>query len=303
MGSKITRKALLAGGAAVAVEAAAATAPARAVRSAAAASGIRAMAVAGPLPLTRPGDKRWSKARPVTVPLQPQQILTPSLAKAGVRSLRARALWNGTELGLLLEWTDASADEVAGLFRFNDSVAVMLPRHAVAADDAPPPFTMGAPGAEVQIMQWRASWQHDLERGGGFARRVAEQFPRVVRDLPPSAVLPPAVARLWTPATAVGNPMSAAKPGSAVNEAVAAGFGSTTSVPAPEATGWGVHTGRGWKVAIGFPAGRGGIGDEIVPGSSWPVSFAVWLGSQKNRGARKHWADWVTLKVPARSAS
>jgi hypothetical protein len=39
------------------------------------------------------------------------------------------------------------------------------------------------------------------------------------------------------------------------------------------------------------------VGDALAPGTTWPVAFAVWLGSQENRGGRKHFADWQTLVV------
>jgi len=40
-------------------------------------------------------------------------------------------------------------------------------------------------------------------------------------------------------------------------------------------------------------------GEAIAPSSVWPVAFAVWLGSRGNRGARKHFADWVSCEVEA----
>lgn len=299
MATKLSRRALLAGAAGIGVEAAAG---AFAGAASAAEAPLRAARVSGRLPLRQPTAAAWAKARPVQVPLLPQQMVPPFLARAGVARAQLRALWNGKELGFLIEWKDAGDDSDDGLYVFQDAAAVMLPVKAVAAGGDPPPVTMGAPGLDTHILQWRAAWQRDIERGGGYDERVKEQYPNVIRDLPPSAILPPAVAQLWSPGRAVGNVMSVPVPGSAVNEMVAAGFGSATSVPAPAATGWGVRRNGSWKVAIGLPAARAGIGDPIAPGSVWPVSIAVWQGSGENRGARKHWGNWVSCALPRGAA-
>jgi hypothetical protein len=41
------------------------------------------------------------------------------------------------------------------------------------------------------------------------------------------------------------------------------------------------------------------VGDPLAPGTSWPIAFAVWLGSEENRGGKKHYAPWQTLVVEA----
>ena len=42
-----------------------------------------------------------------------------------------------------------------------------------------------------------------------------------------------------------------------------------------------------------------GVGAALAPGTTWPISFAVWLGSDENRGGRKHIANWQTLVLEA----
>jgi len=44
---------------------------------------------------------------------------------------------------------------------------------------------------------------------------------------------------------------------------------------------------------------RGASGAPLDPGSRWPVSFAVWAGSEGNRGARKQFANWIDLELEA----
>lgn len=258
---------------------------------------LRARFHPGRLPLDRPFAPAWRKAAPVRVQLFPQQMVLPYLRAAAVRSLRVRALYSRDELGFLLEWRDTYADQEDTLARFHDAAAVQLPCRAA---EEPPPFTMGARGQRVHILQWRASWQADMERGGGYAERVAASRPRIVRDVAPQTLLPPAVARLWTPALAVDNPVAVASPRTAVDEIVAEGPGTATSIQPSRGRGFGEHRDRRWRVAIGLPLRRQPVGEAIRPGSTWPVAFAIWLGGRDNRGGRKHWALWVDchLLVP-----
>ncbi len=281
----LTRRDLLAGaaGAAAGLEAVAA-------EEAQAAAPLQALYHPGRLPLLKPSDPAWQKATPVRVQLFPQQMVLPFLKASGIRRLTVRALYGDRELGFLLEWADTFANQEDTLARFHDACAVQLPCRAAKE---PPPFTMGSRGRRVHIFQWRASWQADIERGGGYEQRVAASRPRIVRDIAPQTLLPATVARLWTPALAVGNPVSVAQPRTAVDEIVAEGYGTATSVEPSRGRGWGEHRGRRWRVAVGLPLARRPVADPIRPGSTWPVAFAVWLGGRDNRGGRKHWAPWV----------
>ena len=85
---------------------------------------IVARYVDGELPVTDPDAGAWSDAQRVLVPLVAQQIAQPYLDKAGVGELYARALHNGAEVALLLEWDDDSLDDLDGIRRYHDAVAV-----------------------------------------------------------------------------------------------------------------------------------------------------------------------------------
>ena len=50
-------------------------------------------------------------------------------------------------------------------------------------------------------------------------------------------------------------------------------------------------------MTVGLPTAREGLGAPLTPGEPWWVAFAVWLGSRQNRGGRKHYADWVPLRL------
>ena len=255
---------------------------------------IVARYVDGDLPDTDPGSSAWKDADGVLVPLAPQQIAQPFLAEAGISQLDVRALHNGASVALLLEWSDDSVDDLDGIRRYHDAVAVQIPARAGAA----PPLTMGAPGNPVHILQWRATWQRDIDSGGKTG--VDQIYPEVIHDVMPDDVLPPKTAELYWVGREAGNPLSQVDRVTPVEEVVAEGFGSVTHLAQQTARGHGKHEDGGWHVVVSVPSARAGVGAPLEPGTSWPVAFAVWLGSRDNRGGRKHIANWQTLVLEAK---
>src|SRR5690606_34813269 len=88
-------------------------------------------------------------------------------------------------------------DAVNGHEEFSDAAAVQFP---AAAADALPPFTMGGTGTPVNIWQWKAVWQADIE--GGFTTS-RDRYPNTYVDDAPDADDP-----LYRPAAYVGNPLA-----------------------------------------------------------------------------------------------
>ena len=246
----------------------------------------------GAIPLGDPDDAAWRNTDRVIVPLAAQQLVPPNLEKAGVGELHVRALWNANQIAFLVEWDDDDLDDLDGIRRYHDAVAIQLPTRA---GGTPPAITMGAPGSPVHILQWRATWQRDIDSGGKTG--VDQIYPEVIHDVMPDDVLPREVAQLYWVGREAGNPLSQKFRTTPVEEVVAEGFGSVTHLLDQTATGHGMHEDGRWRVAVAFPSDRAGVGDALAPGTSWPIAFAVWLGSQENRGGRKHFADWQTLVV------
>jgi hypothetical protein len=247
--------------------------------------------VPGGVPADDPSAGAWQQATAIKVELLPQQITTPMLARAAVDELVVRAIHDGSGLGFLLEWEDRKPDDSPGIKVFQDAAAVQLP---VKAADTPPPITMGAPGSPVHILQWRAIWQRDL--GGRVG--IADIHPGNATELYPDDLLDPGTSALWSPGRAVGNAQSVAHDG-AIEEIVAQGFGSATTLRSGRARGRGIWADDRWRVAIALPLNRGETGDTIEPASVWPVAFAVWSGSDGNRGGRKQYANWVAVGLEA----
>jgi hypothetical protein len=245
------------------------------------------------VPIDEPRDGAWDDEGQTLLALAPQQIATPKLAEQTVADVRVAALHDGTTLGLRLSWEQRTPSELLGVARFGDAVAVMLP----AAGPATPAITMGDAKAPAHIVQWRASWQKDVDLHA--SQGIEAQFPNVIRDLDPGDILPAEVAVLWNPARAVGNPMAAASRTTPVEELVAEGFGSTTSLAEQSATGRGVHEDGRWWVTIAMPLARhSGLG-ALEPGGTWPLAVAVWAGDADNRGGRKHYSPFTGMRLEA----
>ncbi|MEW6581572.1 MAG: ethylbenzene dehydrogenase-related protein [Actinomycetota bacterium] len=254
---------------------------------------VVAARVPDPVPGDDPRAGAWGRAEAIRVLLAAQTITQPALDALGIGDVTVRALHDGTSLALRLDWEDPDADDVASLARFQDAVAVQIP---AASGAKPPSVAMGGPGQAVHILQWRATWQRDID--SGHRTGVADIFPRVVHDTTPDQLLGDA-AVVYYPGRHAGNPLAQLGRTSPVEEAVAEGFGTLASLPQQRAAGRGVHEDGWWRVALSIPMQRAPAGAALVPGSSWPVAFALWLGDRGNRGSRKQFADWVTLEVAA----
>ena len=74
-----------------------------------------------------PVDAAWT-ALPVHVaPLVPQDIVEPRLLKATTPEVRVRAMHDGTSVAFLLEWADATKNDLPGPASFTDACAIQFP--------------------------------------------------------------------------------------------------------------------------------------------------------------------------------
>lgn len=269
----------------------AATGPAAPARAAAVAGppAITAVRVRHVGPIVDPASPVWKLARPTRVVMGPQVIATPMKPDAAIRELSVRAVHNGAWLAFRIEWKDPTRSDRIVVDNFGDQVAVELP---IAREPLPSPM-MGNPGGRVNIMQWRAAFQRDLDHGPST---VKERYPNAWVDVYPDEVLTATDARPYTGALGLDNPVSGADL-SPVLDQMAEGWGTMTVKHDQHALGKGVWQGGVWRVVIARPmASDDASAPQLVPGDRTSAAFAVWEGGNREVGARKSWSNgWIPV--------
>jgi len=247
-----------------------------------------------------PFDARWDTAASVMVAVQGQNVTEPMLSNVTIAQVELRAMHDGQTIAWRVAWEAESPAARVESSQFSDAVALQFPM----TPDAP--FMMGAVGQPVRILHWKAVWQHDVDQG--FAD-VHDLYPNTWYDLywfaagdrPYKAAgsFNDPRAAPWLIAQQAGNPMADFKRSVPVEEAVAEGFGSLTTLPQSHARARGAWRGGRWAVTFFRPIG--GSGDDLSqllsPGRATAVALAVWNGSDQNVGARKHHSVWVPVEV------
>ena len=252
---------------------------------------ITAVRVTGAGPIGDPLGAQWKQARPVKVTMIPQTVAPPMKPDPAIKELTVRAVHNGGWVGFLLEWKDESPSNRVVLDNFGDQVAVQLP---VNTAGAPPSPMMGNPGGRVNIMQWRAAFQRDLDYA---APTVRDLYPYAWADVYPDEVMEATDARPYSGALGLENPISRGK-ASPVLDQMAEGWGSMTVKPDQHATGTGVWRAGGWHVVITRPMVSDDLNaPRLTPGLKTFAAFAVWEGGNREVGARKAWSSWVPLRL------
>jgi hypothetical protein len=233
------------------------------------------------------------------VPVVPQAITMPALREASVSGVQVQALSDGARIFWRLSWTDPSRDATIDASRFSDAVALQFP---VSPDAA---FTMGGPQSRVQILQWKAIWQDDVD---DHYQDVQDLHPNYWADLywfatgafpyPVPAAFQDTTAKQWFVAYSAGNPMANFDRTEPVDELVAEGFGTLTAQERRVTTGRGVWRDGRWAVVFARPLTSDDPLDyQFHLGARGTVAVAVWEGSAGNVGGRKHWSNWVPFEV------
>jgi hypothetical protein len=247
--------------------------------------------VKGSGPITDPAAAVWRQARPVKVAMLPQTVTPPNHVEPAVKALTVRAVHNGGWIAFLMEWPDTSRSEVVVIDNFGDQVAVELP---VDIHATPPSPMMGNPGGRVNIMQWRAAFQRDIDTGPPTVRGL---YPNAWADVYPDEVLSASDARPYSGALGVENPISRGV-ASPVLDQMAEGWGTMTVKPDQHALGKGVWTKGVWRVVITRPmSSDDDNAPRLAAGDTTVAAFAVWDGGHREVGARKAWAPWVPLVI------
>lgn len=250
-----------------------------------------------------PTQAVWQHAPPVTIPLLPQTITTPSRFTPSVALLEARAVHNGTWFAVLVRWADPARDEMTASSQFPDAVALGFPYQDPLTVS---PF-MGNPGGRVEIHYWKALWQRDIERG---FQDIVDIHPRTTVDLywattakapyPVQETLATPQALQWSPAIAQGNSMSQLQRRTPVEQLMAEGFGTLTTQQQQDVRGTGVYRDGHWHVMFSRLLKTDDAADVVLqPGQTSAINFAVWDGGSGDHSGQKNYAMWSPLIVEA----
>jgi len=140
---------------------------------------IQAVKVSGNIPVD-PTNPFWSNYGPlkgkfngqnqVIIDMEPQMITNPMWPAPSTKYVFVKAVNNGKEIAVRLEWLDPSRnDKMITSQQYKDQAAIMFP---VKQSGEEPPFTMGGDGERVNIWQWKATWDKE---GAGTAGNAGMQ--------------------------------------------------------------------------------------------------------------------------------
>jgi hypothetical protein len=242
---------------------------------------VMAKKVSGELP-SDPKDGMWGKAVAITVPLVPQVMAKPRIYESKIKELKVRAMHNTKEVAFLIEWEDPTEDYSVDIDKFSDAVAIEFPSQTAKEK---PHFAMGDKENTVNIWFWKAAWQKAVD---------GEKLYAMVDD--------------FAGGTQVGNPVSKPR-ATPVENMIAQGFGSATDLEKADiqnVVGKGVRDGNRWMVFFKRLLSSSEKFETVFKeGGVTPVAFAVWDGSERDRGGRKVLSTWyyVGLETEEKTAT
>lgn len=250
------------------------------------------IASATSLPLD-PQDSAWDKAPEYVAELVPQDMVEPRQMKSTTPEVRVRAITDGTDLALRLEWKDAGNDDQPGVSRFSDACAIQFPSGSGPSIPAP---QMGEPDRPVKITYWRASWQSIVDGRGGslqdlYPNAAIDHYPFEAPSLEPGSPAQEAMEARYAPARALDNVMAGPRE-SPVEDLIAEGPGTLAPAGTSDSRGRGLRTSAGWTVVL---ARR--LPFELSGPARSRMAVAVWDGSQAEIGARKMRTGWIPIVV------
>ena len=240
---------------------------------------IQAQRVRAKLP-TDPADPFWETLDPVRVPLNPlwpEPDLIPAVAVSAVH--------DGKRVAVLCTWRDPIAD--GGPVRiqdFQDAIALQF-----SLKGNTPFLGMGDKANPVNIWQWKAGWQQEMD---GQRPDVNIAYPSMHSDVYFQTNA------LYRTAEAADNLLARPAHVSPVEDANARGFGTFTSQPASgqNVKGRGIWRDSHWSVVFVRELKSRDTDDvQLAPGKTAPIAVAVWDGQNRDRNGRKVVSNWYQL--------
>ena len=236
------------------------------------------------IPVDDPWSPVWDTVPSLRVPLSAQNI-APPFGGGSIQGVTTRAQHDADRVYFLVEWSDTNPDvSVVGNLDFTDAAALQFPMTADAT-----PYTMGGPDLPVNIWQWKAVWQADIDSG---FETSADRWPDAQVDYYQQADDP-----LYRPAEDLGNLNAQRDRTTPIEDLIAEGFGTLTTVDAQTVQGSGEWRDGRWRVVFA----RSIVGDDqqltsFGVGSATPVAFALWDGGAGDRNGQKSIAQFIDVQ-------
>lgn len=219
----------------------------------------------------------WDSLTPTKVNLMRQAMVLP-WGKSLASPLRVRAFHNEKDIYFYLQWNDNTEDIARDVGRFPDATAIMFPTEKKVPAST---ILMGFMG-RADIWQWKASVDAEYwESNPPAAKKAYSDF-----------YYPFEEEELLN--------VSKLKPKSAVTDLVTIRVGTLTPKEQQFVQGKGIWKGNSWHVVMKRSLGisRTSEFDTVfIRETKQLCAFAVWNGSNGDRGGRKSISDWIVLEV------
>lgn len=221
-----------------------------------------------------------------------------------IGGVEIQGLYNKSQIAIRLSWPDSTYnDQVLNQTAFGDGAAVQM-----FQGDDPPFFAMGAAGRQVNIWQWKSSWERDLAN----THELQDVYPRMAVDYYDSLKKPPYGRHsevsefetkdhkpLYLSGWGAGNPASDPQHASSVEDLNAQGFGTLASQDKKfqGVRGKGVWKNKTWSVVFlrDLKSGKGDV--RFKSKTAMSVAFAVWNGQAGDRNGQKEVTIWHRLNL------
>ncbi len=188
------------------------------------------------------------------IDLGPQLITNPQWPNPSVQKVTLSVARTDKEIAVRLEWADDSVNDGLDDNRlYTDQIAVMFP---LKRDGSVPPIMMGGENEVVNIWQWKAVRQVEVD-----ALQKSKQ----------------------------GSGMTP------VEDMNAEGFSTLTSQDQQNVQGKGLRGDNGWQVVFKRPLQTPDTMDASLTDST-PMAIAVWNGGNRETNGQKGLAGWIFLK-------
>jgi DMSO reductase family type II enzyme heme b subunit len=223
------------------------------------------------------------------IPSKVVHLLPLNSRKRPIVRIKFKGIINDDGVAFLLEWEDETSNKSSSRHEdFKDAVAIEFALGSVILHEHghnEPFFGMGNRGKVVNIWQWRADWQQDIE--------TKEELEYATEDMDMDGMI----------FGGEVNPVDSINPfrEQPVEEMNAEGFGTLTPQPLTKQNveGKGIWEDGKWKVAFYRPLdslNRWDIKfDRKIP---ILVAFAIWDGEYRDIDGRKTVAMWQRLFLP-----